>query len=157
MEPALSDAVAGAVYAKDDLHVPPRHPGLGPRRLPGCQGVKILEHAEVHALEPAGKGRWLVSTSTEKLAADRIVVAAGMWSSDLLPRGSAYPSNPRRLQCHGQREGNCDPPAELAEPNVACSHSRRRAHLGNLRNKPEGYLREPALDRWRALGISVSA
>ena len=113
----------------------PRHPGLGPRRLPGCQGVEILEHAEVHALEPAGKGRWLVSTSTEKLAADRIVVAAGMWSSDLLgAQGFRIPLESGKATVSRPAGGERPrPAAELAEPNVACPFPGRHAHLGNLR------------------------
>jgi D-amino-acid dehydrogenase len=124
MEPALSDAVAGAVYAKDDLHVRPDTLVSGLASYLAARGVQILEHAEVHALEPAGKGTWLVSTSREELAADRLVVAAGMWSSGLLAKlGVRIPleSGKGYSVTAGGRGTKPRHAMKLAEPNVACS------------------------------------
>jgi D-amino-acid dehydrogenase len=124
LEPALSDAVAGAVYAKDDLHVRPDTLVSGLASYLAARDVQILEDTEVYALEPAGKGRWLVSTSSEKLAADRIVVAAGMWSSELLAKlGVRVPlESGKGYSVTANGRGTKPRHAmKLAEPNVACS------------------------------------
>jgi D-amino-acid dehydrogenase len=124
LEPALSDAVVGAVYAKDDLHVRPDTLASGLAGYLAARNVDILEDTEVHALEPAGKGRWLVSTSSEKLAADRIVVAAGMWSSELLGNlGVRIPlESGKGYSVTASGRGTKPRHAmKLAEPNVACS------------------------------------
>jgi D-amino-acid dehydrogenase len=124
LEPALSDAVVGAVYAKDDLHVRPDTLASGLAGYLAARDVDILEDTKVHALEPAGKGRWLVSTSSEKLAADRIVVAAGMWSSELLGNlGVRIPlESGKGYSVTASGRGTKPRHAmKLAEPNVACS------------------------------------
>jgi D-amino-acid dehydrogenase len=124
LEPALSDAVVGAVYAKDDLHVRPETLASGLASYLAARDVVILEDTEVHALEPTGKGRWLVSTSSEKLAADRIVVAAGMWSSELLGNlGVRIPlESGKGYSVTASGRGTKPRHAmKLAEPNVACS------------------------------------
>jgi D-amino-acid dehydrogenase len=124
LEPALSDAVVGAVYAKDDLHVRPDTLVSGLASYLAARDVQILEDTEVYALEPAGKGRWLVSTSSEKLAADRIVIAAGMWSSELLANlGVRIPleSGKGYSVTAGGRGIKPRHAMKLAEPNVACS------------------------------------
>jgi D-amino-acid dehydrogenase len=124
MEPALSDAVAGAVYAKDDLHVRPDTLVSGLASYLAARGVRILEHAEVRALEPVGKGTWQVFTSREELAAGRIVIAAGMWSSGLLAKlGVRIPleSGKGYSVTAGGRGTKPRHAIKLAEPNVACS------------------------------------
>jgi D-amino-acid dehydrogenase len=124
LEPALSDAVVGAVYAKDDLHVRPDTLVSGLASYLAARDVQILEDTEVYALEPVGKGRWLVSTSSEKLAADRIVIAAGMWSSELLAKlGVRIPleSGKGYSVTAGGRGIKPRHAMKLAEPNVACS------------------------------------
>jgi D-amino-acid dehydrogenase len=124
VEPAVSDAVVGAVHAKDDLHVRPDTLVSGLASYLAARGVQILEDTEVYGLEPASKGRWLVSTSSEKLAADRVIVAAGMWSSELLARlrvriplesGKGYSVTA------GGRGTKPRHALKFAEPNVACS------------------------------------
>ena len=124
LEPALSDAVVGAVYAKDDLHVRPETLASGLASHLAARDVVILEDTAVRALEPTGKGRWLVSTSSEKLAADRIVVAAGMWSSELLGNlGVRIPlESGKGYSVTASGRGTKPRHAmKLAEPNVACS------------------------------------
>jgi len=124
MEPALSDAVVGAVHAKDDLHVRPDTLLSGLASYLAARDVQILEDAEVYGLEPAGKGGWLVPTSREKLAADRVVVAAGMWSSELLARlGMRIPLEAGKGYSVTARGRGTKPrhAMKLAEPNVACS------------------------------------
>jgi D-amino-acid dehydrogenase len=124
IEPALSDAVAGAVYAKDDLHVRPDTLSSGLAGYLASRGVQILEDTEVYGLSPAGKGTWLVSTSREKLAADRVIVAAGMWSSELLAKlGVRVPlESGKGYSVTASGKGTKPRHAmKLAEPNVACS------------------------------------
>jgi D-amino-acid dehydrogenase len=124
VEPALSDAVVGAVHAKDDLHVRPDTLVSGLVSYLVAKDVHILEDTEVHGLEPVGKGRWLVSTSREKLAADRVIVAAGMWSSELLARlGVRIPLEAGKGYSVTASGRGTKPRHALkfAEPNVACS------------------------------------
>ena len=124
VEPALSDAVVGAVYAKDDLHVRPDTlvSGLAGHLI--SKDVRVLEDTEVYGLEPAGKGEWLVTTSREKLVAERVVVAAGMWSSELLAKlGVRIPLEAGKGYSVTARGRGTKPrhAMKLAEPNVACS------------------------------------
>jgi D-amino-acid dehydrogenase len=124
LEPALSDAIVGTVYVKDDLHVRPDTLASGLAGYLAARDVDILEYTEVHALEPAGKGRWLVSTSSEKLAADQIVVAAGMWSSELLGNfGVRIPLESGKGYSVTASGRGTKPwhAMKLAEPNVGCS------------------------------------
>jgi D-amino-acid dehydrogenase len=124
MEPALSDAVVGAVHAKDDLHVRPDTLVAGLLSYLVNKDVHILEDTEVRGLEPADKGGWLVSTTREKLAADRVIVAAGMWSSELLARlGVRIPLEAGKGYSVTASGRGTKPRHALkfAEPNVACS------------------------------------
>jgi D-amino-acid dehydrogenase len=124
VEPALSDAVAGAVYAKDDLHVRPDTLTSGLARYLVARDAQIVEDTEVHDLSPAGKGGWLVSTSREKLVADRVIVAGGMWSSELLAKlGVRIPLEAGKGYSVTASGSGIKPrhALKLAEPNVACS------------------------------------
>jgi D-amino-acid dehydrogenase len=124
VEPALGDAVVGAVHAKDDLHVRPDTLVSGLVSHLAASGARVLEDTEVYALEPAGKGGWLVSTARERLAADRVVVAAGMWSSELLAKlGARVPLESGKGYSVTANGRGIKPrhALKLAEPNVACS------------------------------------
>lgn len=50
--------------------------------------AELLEQVQVHSLVPGGGGAsgWRVLTSADEIHADRVVVAAGVWSSALLAR-----------------------------------------------------------------------
>jgi D-amino-acid dehydrogenase len=124
LEPALSDAVAGAVYARDDLHVRPDTLVSGLASYLATGDVSILEDTEVYGLEPDCKGGWLVSTSLEEIAADRVVVAAGMRSSELLAKlGVRIPLEAGKGYSVTASGKGIKPrhAMKLAEPNVACS------------------------------------
>jgi D-amino-acid dehydrogenase len=124
VEPALSDAVVGAVHAKDDLHVRPDTLVSGLVVYLVARDVQILENTEVYGLEPTSKGGWLASTSRERLAADRVVVAAGMGSSGLLARlGVRIPlESGKGYSVTASGTGTKPRHAlKLAEPNVAFS------------------------------------
>ena len=159
VEPALSDAVVGAVYAKDDLHVRPDTlvSGLAGHLI--SKDVRVLEDTEVYGLEPAGKGEWLVTTSREKLAAERVVVAAGMWSSELLAKlGVRIPLEAGKGYSVTARGRGSKPQhaMKLAEPNVACSPFEEAMRMSGIfelggrdlfvnRRLIEGMLRSAAL------------
>jgi D-amino-acid dehydrogenase len=124
VEPALSDAVAGAVYAKDDLHVRPDTLASGLASYLVARDAQILEDTEVYDFTPSGNGGWLASTSRGKLAADRVVVAAGMWSSELLAKlGLRIPLEAGKGYSVTASGRGTKPrhALKLAEPNVACS------------------------------------
>jgi D-amino-acid dehydrogenase len=124
LEPALSDAVVGAVYAKDDLHVRPDTLVSGLANYLAARDAHILEDTEVYGLEPAGKGGWVVTTSREKLVAARVIVAAGIWSSELLARlGVRIPLEAGKGYSVTASGRGTKPrhTMKLAEPNVACS------------------------------------
>ena len=83
LEPALADGAAGGIHARDELHV---HPGqLNDALLDDLQGrgVRVLRRA-VRAIVPATGGRWTVLTSGAPVTADKVVVAAGYWSRDIV-------------------------------------------------------------------------
>lgn len=123
-EPALSPAVVGAVHTKNDLHVRPDTLISGLASYLVSKGVHILEDTEVNSLIPAKKGQWLATTSREKLTADRVVVAAGMWSSALLSKlGIRIPLEAGKGYSVTASGTGTKPrhALKLAEPNVACS------------------------------------
>jgi D-amino-acid dehydrogenase len=90
-EPALTAAVVGGVRAADERHIRPETFTGGLRRWLEAAGAEIRERTAVRSLVRDGSG-WRVETSGETLAADRVVVAAGIWSRELLrPLGTTLP------------------------------------------------------------------
>jgi D-amino-acid dehydrogenase len=81
-EPALSDAVAGGLHAKDERYVRPETLTRGLAERLARIGVSLLENNEVRGL--SRRGRWRVRTSVEELEADGVVIAAGAWTGRLL-------------------------------------------------------------------------
>lgn len=82
-EPALSDEIAGGVYVPGDRHV---RPEAFTRALVDdlhAHGATVIEGQEVQSLSRAASG-WLVRTPAEDIASERVVVAAGAWSTQLL-------------------------------------------------------------------------
>jgi D-amino-acid dehydrogenase len=90
-EPALSDAVAGGLHAKQERYVQPETFTRGLVDRLARIGVRLLEDSEVRGL--SRRGRWRVRTSDEEeLGADRVIVAAGAWTGQLLaPLGVRIP------------------------------------------------------------------
>jgi D-amino-acid dehydrogenase len=84
-EPSLTSAVAGAVHAVEERHVQPQTLTAGLARWLDEAGVAIRDNVDVVGLEPNGAG-WRVRTSTGPIEADRVVVAAGIWSRALLEK-----------------------------------------------------------------------
>lgn len=123
-EPALSDAVAGAVHAKDDIHVRPDSLVSGLVAYLTDEDVEILENTEVHHLGPEANGKWPIRTSRDEIVADRAVVAAGMWSSELLANlGIRLPLEAGKGYSVTAIGRGTKPrhALKLAEPNVACT------------------------------------
>jgi D-amino-acid dehydrogenase len=83
LEPALSGAVAGGVYAGEERHVQPQTLTAGLLRWLGEAGVEIRDGVSVEGMSATGDG-WRLRTSTGPVDADRVVVAAGIWSRGLL-------------------------------------------------------------------------
>lgn len=82
LEPALSDDIVGGLHVKTERHVRPESLIKGLVVDLKSRGAKILEGYEVYGLER--DGGWRVLTSEGSLAADRVLVAAGVWSKGLL-------------------------------------------------------------------------
>lgn len=88
LEPALAAGVVGGFHARTDRFVRPESLTEGLAAHLRRNGVELLEQAEVLDLAPAGGGEpsWRVVTGRGELRADRVVVAAGIWSRPLLSR-----------------------------------------------------------------------
>ena len=91
IEPGVADAVEAGLIARVERHVRPESLIGGLRRALIGHGVDIQESAEVSELIGMRDG-WRVRTSAGAIDADRVVVAAGVWSRELLaPLGLRLP------------------------------------------------------------------
>ena len=85
LEPALGEAVVGGLHVPKERYVRPESLTSGLTDHLRRRGVEVREHAAVVELRPAARAPvWRVRTPDEELAADAVVVAAGVWSSELL-------------------------------------------------------------------------
>lgn len=123
-EPALSKAVAGAVHAKDTRHIRPESLVRTLITELKSDGVQFLEGTRVSGLVPERNGEWKVQTNGEDMSADRVVVAAGLWSRKLLSGvGFSLPLEAGKgysVTAKGEGERPCHP-MKLAEVNIACT------------------------------------
>lgn len=83
LEPAVNDAVAGAIYLPAERHVRPETLCAGLATALRTAGAEVREGADVRAFERRG-GEWRLRAGTEDVVADRVVVAAGAWTGRLL-------------------------------------------------------------------------
>lgn len=91
IEPGLADGVAAGLLAKVERHVRPESLTSGLRRWLLDHGVRIEERAEVTGLLARPDG-WIVQTRDGGYEADAVVVAAGVWTRELLvPLGLRLP------------------------------------------------------------------
>jgi len=81
--PALADGVVGGIHARDELHVHPAQLNDALLDDVRSRGVRVLG-SSAHAVVPATGGRWTVLTSGGPIPADKVVVAAGYWSRDII-------------------------------------------------------------------------
>jgi D-amino-acid dehydrogenase len=90
-EPALSDAVAGAIAAPMERHVRPETLTAGLAAHLRARGTEIREHTPVRRITRDGSG-WLLDTGGGPLRAQRVVLAGGAQTGDLLrPLGVRLP------------------------------------------------------------------
>jgi D-amino-acid dehydrogenase len=91
VEPALGGRVAGGVLMADERHLRPETLTSGLLEWLRAAGVDVRDGVNVDGLTPAGSG-WSVQTPEGPVEADRVVVAAGIWSRALLePLGTRIP------------------------------------------------------------------
>ncbi|MEP2028055.1 MAG: FAD-binding oxidoreductase [Paracoccaceae bacterium] len=92
LEPALSPDFAAAVVIKNQARITsPGNIGKTLAAKAACQGAEFIR-AEIRQLKRDEDGRWLMKTESETLIADRVVMAAGVWSANLLkPLGISVP------------------------------------------------------------------
>lgn len=83
-EPALSDVVTAGVHLRSERSVDPEALTRSLRKHLLASGAQIREHTEVTGLCRPRGGRWRVRTLDDELRADRVLVAAGIWSKRLL-------------------------------------------------------------------------
>ena len=84
LEPAAGEAVVAGLLAPRERHVRPESlvAGLVADLRRRCVGIE--EGIEVRSISPAYTSGWRIQTAQGVLDADRVVVAAGVWSSRLL-------------------------------------------------------------------------
>ena len=94
LEPAVGDEVVAGLLARRERHVRPETLTAGLVADLRRRGARIEESATVRGLRPAPGDRsaWRVETDGGALHAERVVVAAGVWSRELLqPLGVRLP------------------------------------------------------------------
>jgi D-amino-acid dehydrogenase len=89
LEPRLADTVTAALYSLDERHVEPASLTKGLVNYLALQGVEVIERCPVEGLSRSG-GRWRLQTPAREIAADAVVLAAGVWTGALL-RSVGYP------------------------------------------------------------------
>jgi D-amino-acid dehydrogenase len=84
LEPTLAASVVGGVYAADERHVRPETLTGGLAAWLRERKVQILEGTSVHRIGRDGSGWALDTGSDAPVRADRVVLAAGIWTKPLL-------------------------------------------------------------------------
>lgn len=88
----MSEAFKGAIVIKGQARVTaPGRVGAVLAEKAQVQGAEIVQ-TEVTKLTPAEEGGWQIATAQDTLTASHVVLAAGVWSADLLkPLGLPMP------------------------------------------------------------------
>jgi D-amino-acid dehydrogenase len=88
LEPALDEAVVGGFHARTDRCVRPESLVEGLAARLRANGVEIVEGVEALDLEagPSDTHGWRIDTSAGARRAERVVLAAGVWSRALLAK-----------------------------------------------------------------------
>jgi sarcosine oxidase, subunit beta len=93
--PAISRTVLGASYCPTDGHADPQATSAAYIGALTRLGVALIMDEAVEAIDVESGKVCGVSTASRKLAADRVVLAAGMFGNDLLkPHGLSVPIEP---------------------------------------------------------------
>jgi D-amino-acid dehydrogenase len=123
LDPAVGDAVVGALHAPAERHVRPETVSRGLAAALAAAGAEIREHAEVTSLARAGSG-WRLLAGGETIDADRVVVAGGAWTGQVLaPLGVVIRQEAAKgYSVTGPGEGTRPThPLYLGEAKVGCS------------------------------------
>lgn len=92
IEPALSEDYQSGLVIRDQARA--LHPGeLGQALADKAKalGAEFLRH-DVQAIRPDGDGGWQIETDAEPLTAEKLLITAGAWSTNLLePLGLRLP------------------------------------------------------------------
>jgi D-amino-acid dehydrogenase len=83
LEPGLSDLVEAGLYSKLERHSRPETLVAGLAANLHSRGHTVRENTPVLSLRRKG-GVWEVRLQDDTVAADKVIVAAGVWSGDLL-------------------------------------------------------------------------
>jgi D-amino-acid dehydrogenase len=83
IEPSVGVGVAAGLFARNERHVRPETLTAGLARDLLRLGARIEEGVGIRALARNGEG-WRVEADAGALEADRVVVAAGVWSREIL-------------------------------------------------------------------------
>ncbi len=100
LEPALAPTVRLALHAPDDHSVDPRLVLAALRTACDMDGVAVREQVRVAALDHDGdRVTGVLQDGGERIAAGRVVLAAGAWTSELaLPAAASIPVRPVKGQ-----------------------------------------------------------
>jgi D-amino-acid dehydrogenase len=91
LEPAVGNAVVAAMYARSECRVRPETLTAGLLSAVLGAGADVKEETPVLGLRRAA-GEWRVATPGDEFAADRVLVAAGAWTEQLVrPLGDRVP------------------------------------------------------------------
>lgn len=126
-EPALSDSIRGGIASNDEWHVRPESLTHGLAIALRSLSAEIQEGIAVEALERRGD-TWRING----LDADRVVVAAGVWTRDLLrPLGVQLPLEGAKGSSVTARGEGVQPrhAIYMLEAKVACSPYERDVRL----------------------------
>jgi glycine/D-amino acid oxidase-like deaminating enzyme len=83
IEPGLSPALLGAMYAPRRGQADPVRATQAFARLAEQRGARVLTHHAVTAVTPRPAGGYTLTTSGANVVADALVIAAGAWSGVL--------------------------------------------------------------------------
>jgi glycine/D-amino acid oxidase-like deaminating enzyme len=99
LEPCLGPSVVGASYCANEGFANPLLAAPAFIRRAEHKGARLRLHTRVTDIEPAGGGGWLVETSTGAIRAQRILVAAGAQTRQVMGLlGLDLPLLPHPLQ-----------------------------------------------------------
>ena len=83
-EPAISNAVAGAIYVRNERHVRPESLTAGLALWLRQAGAEFAEHTAVERIVPTRHGWSLQGSGPDPIEVDRVVVASGVWTRSVL-------------------------------------------------------------------------
>jgi D-amino-acid dehydrogenase len=96
LEPALDpDNVAAGLHARIDRYVRPEDLTAGLAARLREEGVRIVDHCELHRLARRN-GSWVLTTASGPVDADRVVLAAGLATTRLVPGFDRHAMQPAR-------------------------------------------------------------